>query len=229
MPTFIEVVKWFLMFSMLEMVFDYVNVLLMIAYKRFLFDAQCDDRGLVIASFLWKMRKTTVRLLSFVIYKQHIRKLLISLNEGVLYHEFTFFSDSQDLLWLVQCHYVLISLCFAREKLAAFSLTTHLFDYLLHNEERLLRLFFYIKTAWWILPLYNSETSCIFWFKPIQKHIAVCSWSRVFQRLCEIQMADSRRRHFVPPLPTARVRYHALIHTWMSWCILSIDLRFSLH
>ena len=48
-PTLIEEVKWFLMFLMLEMVFDYVSVLLMIAYKRFLFDAQCDDRGLVIA------------------------------------------------------------------------------------------------------------------------------------------------------------------------------------
>ena len=39
MPTLIEEVKWFLMFSMLEMVFDYVNVLLMIAYRRFPFDA----------------------------------------------------------------------------------------------------------------------------------------------------------------------------------------------
>ena len=77
---------------MLEMVFDYVSVLLMIAYKRFPFDAQCDDRGLVIASFLWKMRKTTVRLLSFVMYKQHIRKLLVSLNES----ESTFLSDCQE-------------------------------------------------------------------------------------------------------------------------------------
>ena len=39
------------MFSMLEMVFDYVNVLLMVAKRRFPFDAHCDDQALMFAVF----------------------------------------------------------------------------------------------------------------------------------------------------------------------------------
>ncbi len=121
------------------------------------------------------------------------------------------------ICFLIEFHHVLISLCFTRRKPVTFTLTTHLFDYLFHMEQRSLRFFFYIETAWWILPLYYWEKTSIFWFKSILKHIAVCNYcSRVVERLCKIRLTVSRRRHHVPPLPAAWVRHHALIHTWMS-------------
>ena len=59
------------------------------------FNVQCDDRVLMFAYFPWKIRKAIVRLLSFIMLKNNIPRLPMTLNESEIYVGFTFLSDCQ--------------------------------------------------------------------------------------------------------------------------------------
>ena len=132
-----------------DIAFDVLNVtngvcpsscFFVIVAKKMSSNVQRDDWVLMFAYFPWKMRKPSGRLLSFVMSKKDSKVTYCIERKRVLRWVHVSLRLS-GMLWLIQLDYVLIFELFARKTPLSLVFTTHLFDYLIANEELSLRFF----------------------------------------------------------------------------------------